>query len=100
MVRLCDVTELLHSSTAAILSRELERREHEADDHKSRITAKWQRTATSALNQVRTQAYYQDRTNVAVRESVDSVDRFGDDEDDSLVIHPVLDGRIKDVART
>jgi 5'-nucleotidase len=88
----------LHSSTATILSRELEHRKQEADDHKSRIAAKWQRAATGALNQVRSQAHYRDHTNVAARESMDSVDCFGDDEDDLPVIHPVVDGRIKDVA--
>ncbi|KAJ8594242.1 Metallo-dependent phosphatase [Rhizopogon salebrosus TDB-379] len=100
LVRLRDSTQLLHSSTATILSRELEHRKQEADDHKSRIAAKWQRAATGALNQVRSQAHYRDHTNVAARESMDSVDCFGDDEDDLPVIHPVVDGRIKDVAMT
>jgi 5'-nucleotidase len=97
LVRLRNSTELLHSSTAAILSRELE--QHEANDHASHIAAKWQQAATGALNQVRSQAHYRDRTNIAARESMHSVDRFGDDEDDLPVIHPVLDGRMKDVAR-
>ncbi|OAX32330.1 Metallo-dependent phosphatase [Rhizopogon vinicolor AM-OR11-026] len=40
LARLRDSTKLLDSSTAAILSRELEQRKHEADDHKSLIAAK------------------------------------------------------------
>ncbi|OJA12754.1 hypothetical protein AZE42_07929 [Rhizopogon vesiculosus] len=106
LVRLRDSTKLLHSSTAAILSRELEHRKHEADDHKSRIAAKWQRAATGALNQARSKAHYQDHINVAAQEPMDSVDCFNratagdDDEDDLPVIHPVVDGRLKNVART
>lgn len=98
-------TGLLHSSTAAILSRELEHRKYEAGDHKSRIATKWQRAATGALNQARSRAHYQDHTNVAARESMDSVDCFnrakgeGEDEDDLPLIHPVVDGRVQDVTR-
>jgi len=105
LVRLRDSTKLLHSSTAAILSRELEHLKHEANDHKLRIAAKWQRAATGALNQARSQAHYRDHTNVAAQESMDSVDCYnratveGDDEDDLPVIHPVVDGRMQDVAR-
>ncbi|OJA12753.1 hypothetical protein AZE42_07928, partial [Rhizopogon vesiculosus] len=106
LIRLRDSTELLHSSTAETLSRELEHRSHEADVHKSHIAAKWQRAAAGALHQARSATHYRDHTNVAARESMDSVDCFnratseGDYEDDLPVIHPVVDGRIKDVART
>ncbi|OAX34918.1 hypothetical protein K503DRAFT_785425, partial [Rhizopogon vinicolor AM-OR11-026] len=99
-------TKPLHSSTAEILSRELEHRQHAANDHKSLIAAKWRQAATGALNQARSRAHYRDHTNVAARESMDSVDYFdratgeGDDEEDLPVIHPIVDGRIKDVART
>ncbi|OJA10884.1 hypothetical protein AZE42_11072, partial [Rhizopogon vesiculosus] len=76
------------------------------NDHKSLIAAKWKRAATGALNQARSRAHYRDHTNVAARESMDSVDCFdratgdGDDEEDLPVIHPIVDGRIKNVART
>ncbi|OAX31678.1 hypothetical protein K503DRAFT_870531 [Rhizopogon vinicolor AM-OR11-026] len=106
MVRPRDYTELLHNSTAVIFLRELERCKHEAEDHKSRIATKWQRTATDALNQARSLAHYRDNTNVAIRESMDTADCFNpttaedDDEDDMPVIHPVVDGRKKDVNRT
>ncbi|OAX32241.1 hypothetical protein K503DRAFT_787325, partial [Rhizopogon vinicolor AM-OR11-026] len=106
LIRLRDSAALLHSSTAAIVSRELEHRKHGSEDQKSHIASKWQRATTGALNQARSQAHYRDHTNVAARESMDSVDCFnrarveGDDDDDLPVIHPVVDGRLKDVARS
>lgn len=99
----------LHAETKRILSQEKELRD---GPPKSRAVSHWQHAA--ALIRSRSQAL-KDKINISVREDMSSVDGFngskmrkgnvggyeqGDNEDeDMLVIHPVIDGRLQDEGR-
>lgn len=99
----------LHSETHRIVSQAKERREVST---RSKAVAHWQHAA--ALIRSRSQVL-KDEINVSAREHMSGVDCFNgskarkgsvngdekrDNEDeDMLVIHPVIDGRLKDEGR-
>ncbi|KAG6379246.1 5'-nucleotidase [Boletus reticuloceps] len=105
----------LHSETADVVGREIEHRERHAHKHHLTIAQRWQHAAANALH---SRMHYQDHFNITAREHMSGVDcydgkkvRRGNEEDgkngheksykeDLLVIHPVVDGRFKDVARS
>lgn len=109
----------LHSETADVVRREIEHRKRHA--HKRSILPKfaqrWQQAAVNALNKLRSRIHYQDHYNVSTREHMSGVDCYDGKKirrgsggngknghektckEDLLVIHPVVDGRFKDVAR-
>jgi len=112
-------TDHLHSETVDIVRREIEhRKRHAPSKHHfwPKFAQRGQRTAVNTLYKLRRRVHYQDHFNTAAREHMSGVDCFdgkkarqghgGDDhhensyEEDLLVIHPVLDGRFKDVARS
>ncbi|KAF8556890.1 Metallo-dependent phosphatase [Imleria badia] len=113
-------TDHLHSETADVVRREIEHRKRHACKHHfwPKFAQKWQHAAVNALHKLRSRAHYQDHFNVTAREHMSGVDcydgkkvRRGDGgngkngpektyKEDLLVIHPVVDGRLKDVARS
>jgi 5'-nucleotidase len=92
----------------------LREKKHEPDHLRSEAAQRWQH----ALHKLRPRAHYQGHFNITAREHMSGVDcydgkkvRRGGGEDgknghektykaDLLVIHPVVDGRLKDVARS
>ena len=92
----------------------LREKKHETNHLHSEAAQKWQR----ALHKLRSRAHYRDHFNVTAREHMSGVDCYdgkkvrqgsgGSGEngrektykEDLLVIHPVVDGRCKDVARS
>lgn len=109
----------LHAETTDVVKREIDHRERHAQNHGvlSMLTQRWQHAALNVLQKVRSHTHYRDHFNVTAREHMSGVDcydgkrvRRGQGEDvensrdeiikeDLLVIHPVVDGRLKDVAR-
>ena len=118
MVRL-QAVDHLHSETADVVRREVEHRERHARKHNLRpsVAQRWQHAAVNALNKFRSRVHYQDHFNITARENMSGVDcydgkkvRQGNEgngknghekthDSDLLVVHPVVDGRLKDVAR-
>ena len=115
MVRLSDIDESqanhLHGDTGAIISKERERRERHSAHIKT--AQQWQHAAALALRS-RSRAHYQDPMNVSGREHMSGVDCFDggnarrgivadrkngeNNGEDMPIIHPVVDGRLKDEA--
>ncbi|KAG6333825.1 hypothetical protein ID866_5257 [Astraeus odoratus] len=103
----------LHTGTLNIVTREIDRRKQQADSKKSMIARRWQNAVSGVILQLRSKAHYVDHMNITAREDMSSVDCFGgsdskanndnqesaDFHEDLLVIHPALDGRLKDEAR-
>lgn len=116
MARLAEQSPITHldEGTSAVIDKERERRGKVGTSTLSGATQKWQHAAALALRS-RSNAHYKDQINVSTREHMSGVDSFnggkarkgsigeaekGDnDEDDLLVIHPVVDGRLKDEGR-
>lgn len=105
-----------HNNTNSIIAREIDYRKRHAGDNKTAIARKWQNALSGVLNQLRSKAHYVDHINVTAREDMSDVDCFhgakvrcGSEVDSSgpstnfhedlPVIHPVVDGRLKDEAR-
>lgn len=102
----------LHPDTRKIISKAQGARE--ASTH-TRAIKHWQHAAVLAVRHVRSRAHYKDRIDVSGKEHMSEVDCFhgakarkgsigieekGDNKDeDLLVIHPVVDGRLKDEGR-
>lgn len=94
----------------------LREKKHETDHPRSEAAQRWQH----ALHKLRSRVHYQDHFNITAREHMSGVDCYdgkkvrrgdGDGEngknghgkthkEDLLVIHPVVDGRFKDTARS
>ncbi|EGN96165.1 hypothetical protein SERLA73DRAFT_170577 [Serpula lacrymans var. lacrymans S7.3] len=107
--------EHLHHDTAAIIVRERERLNHHKDDNHLKISHQWQQIAARALAQSRSRAHYSDHIKTSEREHMSDVDCFDgqkarsgraedagkkyDGDEDLLIIHPVIDGRLKDEGR-
>lgn len=109
----------LHSETVDVVRREVEHRKQHAykDQPRSTVAQRWQNAAVNALQKLRPRVHYQDHFNITAREHMSSVDCYdgkkvrkgsggngGDGQEktyeDLLVIHPVVDGRLHDVARS
>ncbi|KZT65477.1 Metallo-dependent phosphatase [Daedalea quercina L-15889] len=128
MSRVDDISnvECLHPQTQSVISKEKARREHydrHPHPHRSHHAhAEWHNAARRALRWSR--AHYRDNIHITGREHMSPVDHFdgsslrkwptklakagdGDgseaqakeDEEDLAVIHPVVDGRLKDEGR-
>lgn len=112
-------TDHLHSETADVVRREIEHKKRYAHEHHLRptIAQRWQHAAVGALHMLRSRVHYEDHFNITAREHMSGVDCYdgkkirrgsggngenghGKTDEDLLVIHPVVDGRIKDVARS
>lgn len=113
-------TDHLHSETADVVGREIEHRKRHAQKHHHwlKFAQRWQHAAVDALHKLRSRVHYEDRFSIAAREHMSGVDCYdgkkirrggvGDGKnghektckEDLLVIHPVVDGRFKDVARS
>ncbi|KAF9228782.1 Metallo-dependent phosphatase [Gyrodon lividus] len=104
----------LHTDTAHVVKREMDHRKRHAHNHWPNIAQKWQHAAAKILHKLRSRAHYLDHINITAREHMSGVDCFngkkvrrGNGEnghgkshsEDLPVIHPVADGRFKDVAR-
>lgn len=106
---------LLHEGTPSIIAREVKHRRWNAGDRKAETTGRWQ-NAIAAARRLRSKAHYLDHINVSAREDMSSVDCFdgktarrgggtavqvelNDFHQDLPVIHPEVDGRLKDVGR-
>jgi 5'-nucleotidase len=113
MARLVDSgikqTAFIQSDTEAIIQRE-KTRQHKLE---SSARMRWKKAAELAINHVRSKRHYQDNMAISRHEHMSGVDSFdgekmrggkssgGTDarDEDLLVIHPVVDGRLKDVGR-
>lgn len=113
MARLADTDVKQHSfiqsDTEAIVQRE-KTRQHKVE---SRAHAHWKKAAALAIKHVRSKKHYQDNMAIAHNEHMSDVDSFDGEkmrdgksrstdeteDNDLLVIHPVVDGRFKDVGR-
>ncbi|TFK55022.1 Metallo-dependent phosphatase [Heliocybe sulcata] len=97
----------LHPDTERILHREKTYKE----EARSRAARNWQHLANIAVHRSRSREHYRSQISVSSREHMSEVDCFqnkalrdedgtGDgSEEDLLVIHPELDGRLKDLGR-
>jgi len=111
-------TDHMHTDTADVVKREVDHRKRHANgDYWPNIAQKWQQATTVILHKLRSRGHYLDNINITAREHMSGVDCFngkkvrrggnGSGEnghgkgysEDLPVIHPVADGRIKDVAR-
>lgn len=97
----------LHPNTRTIISK--------AHDNFTRAVKHWHHAAVLAVRHSRSKAHYRDRIDVSGREHMSDVDCFhgakarkgsigvedqGDNpHEDLLLIHPVVDGRLKDEVR-
>lgn len=113
MTRLVDTNKgisFIQSDTEAIIQRE------KTHQHRSQNKAqmRWKQATSHAIKAVRSKRHYQDTMAIAQKEHMSDVDTFDGDkmmrggkaggvqeegDDDLLVIHPVIDGRMKDVGR-
>ncbi|KAF9234769.1 Metallo-dependent phosphatase-like protein [Melanogaster broomeanus] len=102
-------TEHLHMDTDDIVKREIDHRKRHAVPN---VAQKWQHAGANILQKLRSRAHYMGHINVTEREHMSGVDCFNGKKvrhgenghedshsDDLPVIHPVVDGRFKDVAR-
>ncbi|KIK95849.1 hypothetical protein PAXRUDRAFT_826578 [Paxillus rubicundulus Ve08.2h10] len=108
----------LHTDTADVVKREIDHRKRHADgNHWPNIQKKWQQTTAKILHKLRSRGHYLDHINITAREHMSVVDCFNGMKvrresngngknghgkrysEDLPVIHPVADGRFKDVAR-
>lgn len=103
-----------------MVRREIEHRKRHAQEQRigSKLAQRWQRAATNALNKLPSRMHYRDHFNITAREHMSGVDCYDGNKvrrghngngknghertvkEDLLVIHPAVDGRFKDVART
>lgn len=107
---------LLNSATKDIIAREQKRKARYLQNSRKDVASKWRHATQLAVRWSR--AHYKDNIGVAGREHMSDVDCFdggrtrvmqhhkeeGDDEhdhseEDLAVIHPVVDGRLKDEGR-
>ncbi|KAH7910160.1 Metallo-dependent phosphatase-like protein [Hygrophoropsis aurantiaca] len=115
MARMADKNRhYLNFNTSDIVLREMRSSEQHLADSKLHIAHKWQRVASGVLQKLHSGAHYRDRLNVSANEHMSVIDCFNgkmmrqeevDDKEDNvgdedlLVIHPVIDGRLRDVGR-
>jgi len=98
----------IQSGTEAIIQRE-KTRQHKLE---SRAQIHWKKAASLAIKHARSKRHYQDNIAVARNEHMSEVDVFDgqkmregkasgneviENDADLLVIHPVVDGRLKDI---
>lgn len=114
----------LHEDTHAIVSRERVKT-LKSSHHQPRhsISGRWKDAAHEIIRRTRSKAHYRNPLNISAREHMTDVDCFDgtqartvgktaearvastsnedktDDESDVIVVHPVVDGRLKDVGR-
>jgi len=111
MARLVDFgtkrNAFIQSDTEAIIQRE-KTRQHKLE---SSARMRWKKAADLAIKHVRSKRHYQDNMAVARHEHMSGVDSFDGEkmrggkssgnadamDEDLLVIHPIVDGRLKDV---
>ncbi|KAF7983055.1 hypothetical protein HWV62_23947 [Athelia sp. TMB] len=113
MARLNHVSmDHLHPETHSIIKKARQLREESA---RSRAVEHWKHAAVLAVRHARSKAHYMDRIAVSHKEHMSGVDCFnghqarkgsigeddkGDNEEgDLLIIHPTVDGRLKDEGR-
>ncbi|KAI6043035.1 5'-nucleotidase [Pisolithus marmoratus] len=106
---------LLHDETPSIIAREVDHRKRQAGSRKTAATNRWQ-NALATVHRLRSKAHYLDHINVSAREDMGDVDCFdgktvrsgrgaavqvgsNDVHQDLPVVHPVVDGRLKDEGR-
>jgi 5'-nucleotidase len=99
----------IQPDTEAIVQRE-QTRQHKLA---SRAKMEWKQAASLAIRHIRSKRHYQDNISVANSEHMSNVDVFdgskmrcgkteggeGEVDEDLLQIHPVVDGRFKDIGR-
>ncbi|KAL4065330.1 Metallo-dependent phosphatase-like protein [Scleroderma citrinum] len=105
-----------HNDTNSIIAREIDHRKRHVHDNKATIARRWQVALSGVLHNLRSKAHYVDHINITAREDMSDVDcldggkvRCGCEmggsggstnlHEDLLVIHPVIDGRLKDEGR-
>ena len=113
-------TDHLHPETADVVRREIEHRNRHTPKHQlwPKFTRRWQNAAVNALHKLRSRVHYEDHFKITAREHMSGVDCYDGKKirqgsggngkngrettykEDLLVIHPIVDGRFKDVART
>ncbi|EPQ58734.1 hypothetical protein GLOTRDRAFT_104166 [Gloeophyllum trabeum ATCC 11539] len=100
----------LHSDTGRIVRREKARKEESSG--RSRAAHNWQHLADLVTHRSRSREHYKNQIGISSREHMSEVDCFNNEtlrsldgsEDDGaqgdlLVVHPEVDGRLKDVGR-
>ncbi|KAH0830270.1 Metallo-dependent phosphatase-like protein [Lanmaoa asiatica] len=112
-------TDHLHSETVDVVRREIEHRKRHTHKHHlwPKFAQRWQHAAVNALHKLRSGVHYRDHFNITAREHMSGVDCYDGKKvrrgsggngknghgktykEDLLVIHPIVDGRFKDVAR-
>ena len=104
----------LHKETNVIIGRERARRDKVDSSEKSNAAHEWQNAARLALRS-KSSTHYKDHINISTKEDMNCVDCFdgvkarkgsvgdmievNENNEDLLVIHPVVDGRLKDEGR-
>lgn len=104
----------LNEETNAAIGRERARRDKNDRSAKSDAAHKWQHAAALALRS-KSSTHYKDHINISTREDMSDVDCFNgakarkgsvgdmvevnENDEDLLVIHPVVDGRLRDEGR-
>jgi 5'-nucleotidase len=110
------IEQLLNAATHEVINREQARQQRYNTSSRRDIVSKWRHAAHLALRWSR--AHYKDHIRVTETEHMSAVDCFDGDsmrgrkphddaeeekldvsEEDLITIHPVVDGRMKDVAR-
>ncbi|KAI6116926.1 Metallo-dependent phosphatase-like protein [Pisolithus croceorrhizus] len=106
---------LLHDDTPSIIAREVDHQKRHAGGRKTKTTDRWQ-SAMAAVRCLIPKTHYLDHINVSAREHMSGVDCFdggtvrrgrgaavqvgsSDFHQDLPVIHPAVDGRLKDEGR-
>ena len=106
----------LHGETHRVIQRERSRLKRHESDHSVAIE-RWKKAVSSVLHSSRSRKHFQDRIHITSKEHMAVVDCFdgakqragepqdasnimgGPSEEDLLVVHPVVDGRLKDEAQ-
>ncbi|KDQ60604.1 hypothetical protein JAAARDRAFT_708193 [Jaapia argillacea MUCL 33604] len=107
----------LNPETTGIISRERGRQDRVTSRAKMRAAENWKHLADLVIHQLRSKRHYRDNLIVSTREHMSGVDCFdgslmrggatsgsADEQEESfdsdlLVVHPEVDGRLKDVGR-
>lgn len=110
-------TNLIHKGSCSIIAREISHRKRHEGEVNTVIAQKWQHAASCAIRTLRSGIHYLDHINVTAREHMSGVDCFDGkkvrrgnepngssrptcNHNDLPVIHPVIDGRLRDEGRT
>jgi 5'-nucleotidase len=120
MTRLVDSNhqfKFIRSDTESVVQRERNRRQQ----YNNRAKLHWKQATALAIRWIRSRRHYQDNLSIAQNEHMSSVDCFdgrqmrggaegdanavgeknneGQKDEDLLQIHPIVDGRFRDVGR-